>query len=166
MMASELDTFEELILTLYAQLDELVEQLGSPSELAMSDLDIDDSMLLHADKKRKYNPQKAHEYYIRTRKLKGRRGSSPVLKPNSIPLTAEQLREKHSSNPAVQKVKSVMDAYRNAATVPPKFAIKVVRRHLRAIYNLVKVVGTEAVDATGIEESLRETARNLERDTR
>ena len=39
---------------------------------------IDDSALFHAGA---YDPQKAHEYYLRTRKLKGRSPSAPQASP-------------------------------------------------------------------------------------
>lgn len=177
-MADEVDQMEELVLTLYAILDSLVEELGAlPSaDLSMSDFEIDDSALLHADEKRKYDPKKAHDYYMRTRKLKGRQGPTAPSGYPAAPFTSNQLRLKYSNTPHAIAAKSAFKVARNmtnvagntaenaaqVAQIPPKFVIKVFRRNLRAIYHVVKAAGKEAVDATGIEESLR----NLEKETR
>jgi hypothetical protein len=80
-MAMDLEQMQLAVETLYDILDDMLDKMsadiGVDEAVVMSDLSIDefiadDSMLLHADTKRKYDPVKAHEYYIRTRKLKGR----------------------------------------------------------------------------------------------
>lgn len=89
-MATDLEQLQLAIETAYSVLDEMLERLEELSEpevdeLEMSDFIADDSILLHADGKRKYDPKKAHDYYMRTRKLKGRRsgGGNFQVSPNS-----------------------------------------------------------------------------------
>jgi len=75
---------------------------------------------------RPYDPKKAHEYYLRTRKLKGRRKGQynphlATLAKRLAGMSDEQIHEeiRKSNNPAEKKLIKIMLTRRQAKSTPP-----------------------------------------------
>lgn len=171
-MATDLKMLQEAIETAYAVLDEMLEQIEAEmeddgeSELEMSDFIADDSILLHADGKRRYDPKKAHEYYMRTRKLKGRRPAkldTPTIKDYSkgeklwLDLTAGnttliELRRKHDTSANRKRVKAVFSRLYTPQRVTAKKASRVSRiaagKYLTVVSSMLKAFGADKASKT------------------
>lgn len=171
-MATDLEILQEAIETAYAVLDEMLEQIEAEleddgeSELEMSDFVADDSLLLHADGKRKYDPKKAHDYYMRTRKLKGRQPAkldAPKIKDYSkgeklwLDLSAGntsliELRRKHDTSANRKRVKELFTRLyapqRTVARVAVQPPTILTQQYLTVISSMLRVFGADQASKT------------------
>lgn len=171
-MATDLEMLQEAIETAYAVLDEMMEQIEASldeddeAELAMSDFIADDSLLLHADGKRKYDPKKAHDYYMRTRKLKGRKPASlktPKITDYSrgeklwLDLSAGntsliELRRKHDTSENRKRVKELFSRWyapqRTVARVAVQPPTILTQKYLTVVSSMLRVFGADKASTT------------------
>jgi len=136
-MADSPDQLKQTILNFYEVLDDVVNSLEDAltdnADLSMGDIvldyEIDDSALLHRDPD--YDPVKAHEYYIRTRKLKGRQVA---------PLEEKTSRPKRKTSPEAvarkERVDNLFERLQNLPETEARFIARGLENYMRSLLSL------------------------------